>query len=142
MFLPLGTASIITAASGWGWTLDKPKKKWSRRDGDTRTPFERGLAEVYFEPNTGCWLWSGVVHEHGYGLVKYNGRVRRANRASYHYHYGDFDASLMVLHNCDMPGCVNPAHLRLGTAADNTADIIKRGRPIGRPKRLIQSASV
>jgi hypothetical protein len=34
----------------------------------------------------------------------------------------------VVLHNCDVPSCVSPAHLRIGTQADNLMDALHRGR--------------
>ena len=35
---------------------------------------------------------------------------------------------LIVLHACDNPECVRPDHLRLGTYAENTRDMLDRGR--------------
>jgi hypothetical protein len=43
-------------------------------------------------------------------------------------HYGEIPTDRRVLHSCDVPGCVNPAHLRLGTDADNVADKVLRNR--------------
>lgn len=44
--------------------------------------------------------------------------------------YGPFDESLHVLHRCDTPLCVNPAHLFLGTNADNQRDKALKGRSL------------
>lgn len=51
-----------------------------------------------------------------------------AHRASWVIHNGDIPDGLFVLHHCDNPKCVNPSHLYLGTAADNSNDRVKRGR--------------
>jgi hypothetical protein len=101
---------------------------------------DRFLAYVMPEPNSGCWLWLGAVSTSGYGHITVNGRQVRAHRLSYELFKGQIkeldgvDArGTCVLHSCDMPLCVNPDHLRLGTHADNMLDKRKRGRFVSCP---------
>lgn len=88
----------------------------------------RFMAQIYPEPNSGCWLWDGYVGRAGYGVFRLNGVDARAHRLSYHMHMGRFDPSLVVRHKCDVPACVNPDHLCIGTHADNVRDKVDRGR--------------
>lgn len=76
-----------------------------------------------------CWLWLGGKWRRGYGRIKPTGsrRFRSAHRISYEMHIGPLDGR-MVLHSCDTPSCVNPRHLRLGSAKDNTDDMMTRDR--------------
>lgn len=77
-----------------------------------------------------CWEWSGYKAPSGYGRIKV-GRGRApavAHRFSFVIHGGHIPRGHFVLHSCDNPGCVNPAHLRAGTAKDNTKDMLTRGR--------------
>jgi hypothetical protein len=88
---------------------------------------ERFIGKYEADPNTGCWLWIGLKRK-GYGYFK-SGRTKlSAHRASWHVHRGTIPVGLWVLHKCDMPHCVNPEHLFLGTAGDNNADMMRKGR--------------
>jgi len=76
----------------------------------------------------GCWIWTGAQNSNGYGVIRVNGKLFAAHRASYLAFNGPLLSNLFVCHACDTPLCVNPKHLWLGTAADNAADCIAKGR--------------
>lgn len=91
--------------------------------------FERFMSKVEFEPNTGCWLWTGAPGAGGYGVVLFEGRYQKAHRVSWALHHGAMpDRATKVCHRCDTPACVNPGHLWLGSQRDNIADMIAKGR--------------
>lgn len=79
-------------------------------------------------PESGCWLWEGAVDRYGYGKIRDNCHRVQAHRVSWILHNGPIPEGLCVLHKCDVPGCVNPDHLFLGTNKDNTQDALKKGR--------------
>ena len=90
-------------------------------------PFEK---RYVLDPQSGCWLWIGSTVTDGYGVWKAHGQ-RAAHRGSYVMHRGAIPDGMHVLHSCDMPNCVNPAHLRLGTHQENMADLRAKGRAYG-----------
>jgi hypothetical protein len=76
-----------------------------------------------------CWEWQASFFPDGYGLFWFSGRNFRAPRFAYKITYGDPPPDKpWVLHKCDNPVCVNPAHLEAGTCSKNTRDAFLRGR--------------
>jgi hypothetical protein len=81
---------------------------------------------------SGCWIWMKALSGgNGYGITWDGQKVVRAHRASWLAFNGSIDDGLCVLHHCDTPSCVNPAHLFVGTQADNIRDCVRKGRPVG-----------
>jgi hypothetical protein len=97
-------------------------------------PAYRPLADRFHEkyqmiPFSGCWLWEGGVNEHGYGIIGVTAyKTDKAHRVSWRLHKGEIPAGANVLHRCDLPGCVNPEHLFLGSLKDNAIDCAQKGR--------------
>jgi hypothetical protein len=91
-------------------------------------------AKYQVNENTGCWEWTASFARGGYGQfftsVKDGREWYRAHRFSYIAHKGDIPEGMVVMHECDNPRCVNPDHLRLGTQADNVADMDAKNRGI------------
>lgn len=80
-----------------------------------------------------CWIWMACINRHGYGSLKANHRSSLAHRVSWSLANGPIPDGLCVLHRCDVRTCVNPAHLFLGTFADNMADMVAKGRARNNP---------
>lgn len=88
---------------------------------------QRLLAKV--EKTESCWLWNGAKLKFGHGVIGIgNKKTILTHRASWIIHKGEIPKNLCVLHKCDVPNCINPEHLFLGTYADNNSDMHKKGR--------------
>lgn len=80
-------------------------------------------------PHGDCHLWTAATDKGGYGVFQLAGQPVGAHRMAWEIaHDCPVPSGLFVLHSCDNPPCVNPAHLSVGTPADNMADKIARGR--------------
>lgn len=78
----------------------------------------------------GCWLWEGKILRPGmgYGLASQHAKWELAHRMSYKTFIGPIPDGMMVLHRCDVPSCVKPEHLYLGTQRENMHDMESKGR--------------
>jgi hypothetical protein len=90
---------------------------------------ERLWSKVDKSDINGCWPFKGSTGRNGVGQINKNGRPVGAHRVAYELTYGPIPDGLIVRHLvCDNSICCNPAHLALGTKADNSRDMVEHGR--------------
>ncbi len=136
-----GCTSPVAKRSARGWCM-KHLRRYQRHGDPQKTlqPSRDLSREDRFwskvDKNGGfntCWEWTKARHEFGYGKF-YDGKYRRnrkAHRVAWELAFGPIPDGLFVLHSCDNPPCCNPAHLFLGTLANNSQDMISKGRGKG-----------
>lgn len=88
----------------------------------------RFMQHVYMTGRAECWLWIGNKPDGRYGHFSVSGKIYKAHRWLYALVCGEIPEGMVIRHKCDNPSCVNPAHLTIGTHADNVADKYERGR--------------
>ena len=93
------------------------------------SPEARFWAKVHKTPN--CWLWTGAISA-GYGVLRRGRKAQNilAHRFMWELQYGMIPKGCIICHRCDIPKCVNPRHLFIGTQRDNIQDAIKKGRVV------------
>jgi len=91
--------------------------------------FARFWAKVQRADAKACWLWVGQGNGRGYGMFAVIGRTRiPAHKFAWLASRGEVPAGMEVCHSCDVPRCVNPDHLFLGSHRDNHLDSVRKGR--------------
>lgn len=106
---------------------------------------ERFWRRILRDPG-GCWIWQGRLGGSlGYGYFSISSRKSvRAHRWAYETYVEPIPDDMLVLHSCDNPPCVNPAHLHLGAQIDNVRECHERrriGRLRGSANRLSKLSS-
>ena len=104
-------------------------------------PVQNWWSKVAVADPDACWLWTAGTDRDGYGkfAIGHGGQNQthtRAHRFAYETFVGPIPDGHVVMHTCDTPPCVNPAHLMTGTPLDNNDDKVAKGRhsvPWGTP---------
>lgn len=130
----MGGASIRCASEGMPFSREPLRLELVRRGlirgrldfyGD---PLERVLS--YVQKSDGCWLWTGVVNNMGYGIATLNGKATSAHRVVYALLEAPVPKGMDLCHKCDNSLCVRPDHMFVGTRKDNMRDAARKGRTV------------
>jgi hypothetical protein len=94
------------------------------------SPIERFMTKIEMVTESGCWIWIGHIDSCGYGRFRFKRQsAGLAHRFAFKMKNPDVDIDgLEVCHKCDLPCCVNPDHLFVGTHKDNMNDRDAKGR--------------
>lgn len=106
---------------------------------------DRFWEKVQVRGESDCWEWTAATNEHGYGVIRPPGQRTgsnwKAHRVSLMLAGHDVEGH-NVLHSCDNPPCVNPAHLRLGSLKENVRDVFDRDRQAAHQRRTLSPEQI
>lgn len=107
----------------------------------TRPYQERFWEKVCESGSEGCWLWTATTDRKGYGQFTptHNHKVL-AHRFAWFLVFGAYPIGLLC-HRCDIPLCVNPSHMFVGTQSDNLRDMVAKDRHHNNHKLSVEEAS-
>lgn len=109
------------------------RPRLGRRAGDIATRFSSYVAP---DGEGGCREWTGLRDADGYGRIRIAGADHRAPRVAWELaNDTSIPEGMLVRHTCDNPPCCNAEHLVLGTPAENSHDMVRRGRSARGPRK-------
>jgi HNH endonuclease len=89
---------------------------------------EKLLTNFVRDPISECWIWKRAKSTAGYGQLRIKRQSVYVHRLAYELWRGPIPARMYVCHGCDQPACLNPDHLWIGTAQENSLDGSRKGR--------------
>lgn len=93
--------------------------------------FERIYKKCKIDPDTGCWLWQGTKTKDGYGMISIRGKEMKVHRVMAALFGEVLTEDDLIRHfECSERSCNCPHHLRVGTPADNSQDMVNSGRSL------------
>ena len=118
----------------------KNHHEWHRRRGllpkAKEITIRQKLLQNIKKDKDGCWIWQKGKNNRGYGTISLPHQKKAyAHRVSYEIFKGEIPQGMCVCHKCDVPACVNPEHLFVGSHQDNIRDAWVKGRlPLPPPR--------
>jgi len=81
--------------------------------------------------DNGCHEFQSWSDRDGYRFFRFEGKDWKAHRLAVVFDGRDLPPGKVVMHHCDNPACVNPAHLSVATQKENSLDCVSKGRNPG-----------
>lgn len=88
-------------------------------------PIKERLRARAKESSAGCIVWTGSKVQHGYGIIRIEGKATSVHRVAYREYKGEIPAGMSIDHICGTKLCINPEHLRLATTKQNGENLTK-----------------